>query len=268
MNTMFKNCKTLTSLDLSSFDTSKVTTMKAMFNNCVALATLDVSSFNTSKVTTMKEMFNSCGDLTSLNLSGFDTGNVTDMNNMFCDCHVLAAPDFSHFNTSKVTTMEGMFGRCYAFDTLDVSSFTNESLTNIDNMFFQCTSLTTIYAKAGANWTTNLTAEKGGSGVFHECSNLVGGSGSKMDDTNGGYGYWGMYAKIDGGTSSPGYFTPVTYIGTKVPTEAKAVGDIVFSDGSATPYTSNLTLTDTQKSAAVAVIFYVGTVCAITTPTQ
>ena len=49
-----------------------------------------------------------------------------------------------------------------------------------------------------------------------------------------------------------------TYIGTKAPSEAKAVGDIVFSDGSATPYTSELTLTNEQKSKAVAVIFYAG----------
>ena len=52
--------------------------------------------------------------------------------------------------------------------------------------------------------------------------------------------------------------TQATYIGAKKPTEAKAVGDIVFSDGSATAYTSELTLTDEQKSKAVAVIFYAG----------
>ena len=40
-----------------------------------------------------------------------------------------------------------------------------------------------------------------------------------------------------------------------------AVGDIVFNDGSATPYSSELTLTNAQKNAAVAVIFYVGTEC-------
>ena len=49
------------------------------------------------------------------------------------------------------------------------------------------------------------------------------------------------------------------YFGTKAPTEAKAVLDIVFSDGSATPYTKNLSLTDEQKKHAIAVIFYVGT---------
>lgn len=50
-------------------------------------------------------------------------------------------------------------------------------------------------------------------------------------------------------------YGPITYIGTKKPSEAKAVGDIVFSDRSATPYSANLTLTDDQKNAAIAVIF-------------
>ena len=50
--------------------------------------------------------------------------------------------------------------------------------------------------------------------------------------------------------------TTPTYFGTKSPTDPKAVNDIVFNDGSATPYTSGLTLTDAQKNAAVAVIFY------------
>ena len=46
------------------------------------------------------------------------------------------------------------------------------------------------------------------------------------------------------------------YIGEKAPTEAKAVGDIVFSDGSAVScYTE---LTNKQKSKVIAVIFYVG----------
>ena len=52
--------------------------------------------------------------------------------------------------------------------------------------------------------------------------------------------------------------TQATYIGAKKPTEAKAVGDIVFNDGSATPYSEDLTLTDDEKNAAIAVIFYAG----------
>ena len=54
--------------------------------------------------------------------------------------------------------------------------------------------------------------------------------------------------------------TPASaYMGTKAPDMAKEVGDIVFNDGSATPYTDELTLTDAQKNAAIAIIFYKGT---------
>ena len=43
-------------------------------------------------------------------------------------------------------------------------------------------------------------------------------------------------------TDSSSTTTTSTYFGTKSPTDPKAVNDIVFSDGSATPYTSGLTL--------------------------
>lgn len=48
------------------------------------------------------------------------------------------------------------------------------------------------------------------------------------------------------------------YIGEKAPTEEKAVGDIIFTDGSALSYSDTLTLTDEQLAAAVAVVFYAG----------
>ena len=61
------------------------------------------------------------------------------------------------------------------------------------------------------------------------------------------------------GTENPS----VTYIGTKAPTEAKAVGDIVFNDGSAMPYSAFDALSDEEKNAkkasAIALIFYKGT---------
>lgn len=51
------------------------------------------------------------------------------------------------------------------------------------------------------------------------------------------------------------------YLGTKSPEEPKNIGDIVFNDGSATPYKTKLKLSDEQKAAAIAVIFYTGTDC-------
>ena len=51
-------------------------------------------------------------------------------------------------------------------------------------------------------------------------------------------------------------WSDVNFVGQKPAPDA--VGDIVFSDGSATPYTSGLILTQAQKDAAVAIIFYNG----------
>ena len=49
------------------------------------------------------------------------------------------------------------------------------------------------------------------------------------------------------------------YFGAKIPSDEKAVGDIVFNDGSATPYTNGMSLTTTQINNAAALIFYKGT---------
>ena len=48
---MFYRCSSLTSLDVSNFNTSNVTYISSMFFRCSSLTSLDVSHFNTSKVT-------------------------------------------------------------------------------------------------------------------------------------------------------------------------------------------------------------------------
>ena len=73
MSSMFNNCQTLTSLDLSNFNTSKVTDMSSMFSNCRALTSLDLSNFNTSNVTTMNYMFRACEALTTVKVINCDS---------------------------------------------------------------------------------------------------------------------------------------------------------------------------------------------------
>ena len=76
----------MTSIDLSSLDTSEVTDMSDMFASCSSLTSLDVRNFDTSQVTNMNGMFSWCNKLTSLDVSNFDTSKVTDMSDMFCEC--------------------------------------------------------------------------------------------------------------------------------------------------------------------------------------
>ena len=46
---LFSDCFSLTSLNLSNFDTSKVTDMRAMFYGCSKLTLLNISKFDKSK---------------------------------------------------------------------------------------------------------------------------------------------------------------------------------------------------------------------------
>ena len=133
-----------TNLDLSNWDTSKVTDMRYMFGSCGSLTSLDVSNFETSNVTDMCYMFNDCQKLTTLDVSNFDTSKVIVMNHMFGGCQILTTLDVSNFDTSKVTNMGYMFNRCYSLTTLDVSNFDTSKVTNIGYMFYFCNKLTSL----------------------------------------------------------------------------------------------------------------------------
>ena len=187
-----------TTLDVSNFDTSNVTNMYGMFNSSKA-TNIDVSGFNTSKVTNMNRMFNFCAT-TILDVSGFNTSNVTDMSYMFSDCDKITSLNVSSFDTSKVTNMVSMFSNLNV-SILDVSNFDTSKVTNSQSMFEGSSNLKTIYASNKFD-TSAITNSKT---MFYKCYNLVGGAGttynsSYIDKT---------YARIDGGTSNPGYFTDV-----------------------------------------------------------
>ena len=86
-DTDFSSCSFSSKSQLSTVEYLKVTnnviSMSAMFSDCNNLTSLDVSNWNTSKVTHMGWMFNTCIGLTSLDLSNFDTSKVNNMINMF-----------------------------------------------------------------------------------------------------------------------------------------------------------------------------------------
>ena len=82
-NYMFEKCSDITEIDLSDFDSSRVTNMGYMFYGCSSLSSLNLTNFDTSSVVTMYWMFYGCSSLFSLNLSNFNTSKVTNMGSMF-----------------------------------------------------------------------------------------------------------------------------------------------------------------------------------------
>ena len=146
MNSMFCSLYgtiPLLELDLSSFDTSKVTSMAYMFYDCKKLTNLDVSSFDTSNVTNMAWMFGGMSSLKSLDLSKFNTSKVTTMAALFYLDYALSELDISSFNTEKVNTMSDMF-RGISVTALNLSNFDTSNVTDMTRMFFGCKKLTNL----------------------------------------------------------------------------------------------------------------------------
>ncbi|MBQ6191740.1 MAG: BspA family leucine-rich repeat surface protein [Bacteroidaceae bacterium] len=61
MNSMFFQCKKLTSINVNNFDVSKVTNASAMFGNCTSLTTITCD--NAWDIETAVYMFDGCGAL-------------------------------------------------------------------------------------------------------------------------------------------------------------------------------------------------------------
>ena len=91
-----------------NFLTINVSDMKDMFSG-LPLKTLDLSNFNTEKVTNMYHMFRGCYNLTNLNLCSFNTSKVTDMVGMFSNTPALTSVYVGNdWNTSNAIT-DNMF---------------------------------------------------------------------------------------------------------------------------------------------------------------
>lgn len=225
---MFANCRALTTLDVTSFETETVTDMSNMFNGCSVLTNLDVSYFNTSLVTNMSNMFNGCSAVTTLDVSDFETGLVTNMSGMFNGCSVVTNLDISGFKTNLVTDMSGMFGNMSGLLSLELSNFDTSAVTDMSAMFQGCTSLTaldltafdtgkvttmtdmfrssskikTIYVSA-ETWTTGTVT--GSANMFLDCTAILGEQGTRYDSAK----IDKEYARIDRAISNgvKGYLT-------------------------------------------------------------
>ena len=139
-------------------------------------------------------------------LENLNTATVTDMNSMFAMCEKLTTLDLSTFNTSNVTTFNGMFTSCDNLELVDVTSFDISKVTDMEMMFISCPKLTTICCFN--DWSTSSAKSNY---MFSGCKSLVGDKGTVFE----GNVIDKTYARPDGGTGAPGYFTSDTMTGIK-----------------------------------------------------
>ncbi len=137
------------SIDLSNFDTSRVTNMAAMFSHTAYISTtfnMDLGNLNTSNVKNMAYMFHNSGFNATTwnigNISNWDTSNVTDMSSMFNNAGRNATTwnigSLNNWNTSKVTNMASMFyyaGFEASEFNLDLNNWNTSKVTDMSSMF-------------------------------------------------------------------------------------------------------------------------------------
>ena len=201
MEFLFRDCPSLTSLDLSGWNTAKVKNFYGTFYNCSSLTSLDVSSWDTSAAENIADTFYSCSKLTSLDVSKWNIDKATQMHYIFYNCSSLTSLDVSKWNTACVADMSGTFFDCSSLTSLNVSSWDTAGVTDMSHMFRNCGRLTSVYV--GSGWNTDNVSSSGN--MFTLCKNLLGGKGTAYDSAHMDK----AYARIDGGTANPGYFTDI-----------------------------------------------------------
>lgn len=197
MQSMFRECQSLTTLDLAGFDTSKVTSVSNMFQNCGSLKELDLSNFNTSLVTNMRSVFQNCRSLNKLDISNFDTSNVNNMNSMFFECNSLTELNLSNFDTSNVTNMNQMFYNCRSLYKLDIRSFKTQKVSDMNMMFDGCSGLEELDVSS-FNTSNVITMAR----MFGDCHSLMnvdvsGFDTSKVTTMSGMFGYCSKLTELD-----------------------------------------------------------------------
>jgi surface protein len=168
---LFRNCTNIKSIDLSSFDSSKVNNMYYMFGRCFNLEEINLNNFNTEKVTNMSCCFNKCKNLKKLTFPlSFNTKNAQNMEFMFHSCEKLEELTFSNnFVVDNVIEMKGMFGKCHCLEKLDLRNFNTNKVKNMCSMFDQCYNLKEILINPKTFITKNVTNM---GHMFNRCNNL------------------------------------------------------------------------------------------------
>ena len=119
-------------IDVSKWDTSKVTTAQYCFTSCTK--SMDISNWDLSSLTNAYHMFQSFNNGNKyIDLSVLDFSNVTNAQYMFNGSNTNYL-DVRNIKLPKVTNYSNLFASCYG-NELDLSNWDVSNVTDISNMF-------------------------------------------------------------------------------------------------------------------------------------
>ena len=169
---MFDNCEKLVDLKLpKNFITSKVTDIRNMFKGCKSLTSLDLSGWDTSNIELMNNLFENCG-IKIIDLSNWDFSNLTIRNQQFgwmfyqANCETIILPNIKKYNNldkcsfhyipnlkyiyanelvnRNVFDIDGLFSGDSNLISVDMTDWDFSNITKALSMFYNCSSLATL----------------------------------------------------------------------------------------------------------------------------
>ena len=152
-----------------------------MFADCPSLTKVDLSGLDGSKVRHVNNMFSGCKSLTDVSMPNLtlktDSEPGNNLAEMFKDCSSLTSIDVSNLRTDNAASMKGMFYGCTSLTELDLSTFTNNNkIYEMQDMFRGCTNLATVILNNEGFKTRTSTGAASGSiqmqRMFMDCDNL------------------------------------------------------------------------------------------------
>ena len=133
----FRTCSSLTTLDVSDWDVSGITSWNnsigGTFHNCTSLTSLDCTNWRFSTTTNFvfAYIFNGCSKLTTIgDTSGWNLTKCTSIEGLFYGCSKLESVDVSDWDVSNSTSFALTFSPCLLLTELDVSLWDVSKSTN------------------------------------------------------------------------------------------------------------------------------------------
>jgi surface protein len=146
--------------DISTWNTSNVTSMFGMFSNTTVF-NQNIGSWITTNVTNMSQMFLGASAFNQ-NISSWNVSNVTNMSQMFSGTSAfnnggVALSWTTGTGTSNVTNMANMFNNAAVFNQ-NLNSLNLSNVTNVSFMFYVALAFNNGGGTAPLTWTTIGTA--------------------------------------------------------------------------------------------------------------
>ena len=146
----------LRSLDLSNWETSRMTDASSMFRDCSSLLSIDVNNWNTQALTSTANMLENCSSLQRLDLSNWDTQALSSVYVMFAGCTSLQSLDLSNWNTKALASMRAMFSGCSALRLVDFRKANFSHVKDIFLLFSRCDALVELWLPLTFDLLTNI----------------------------------------------------------------------------------------------------------------